>query len=141
MEICSTIIERETRDSNPHDLWSRLFSRQLPLPRIFRLSLPMFSSGRQGIRTLMTLRSRGLAGRPGKPYPATFPFTEVGQLRPGFLVIEMGVEPTKSPRSERDRFACLRTRSLQLDLPDWISGQNYCRLRNRTEPSNLMRVS
>jgi hypothetical protein len=25
-------------------------------------------------------------------------------------VTEVGVEPTKSPRSRRDRFACLRTR-------------------------------
>ena len=25
-------------------------------------------------------------------------------------VVEVGVEPTKSPRSQRDRFACLRTR-------------------------------
>ena len=28
--------------------------------------------GRRGIRTHMTRRSRGLANRPGKPYPATF---------------------------------------------------------------------
>ncbi len=27
------------------------------------------------------------------------------------LVTEVGVEPTKSPRPQRDRFACLRTRS------------------------------
>ena len=33
-------------------------------------------------------------------------------------VIEMGVEPIKSPRSKRDRFACLRTRSYELQTSE-----------------------
>ena len=34
--------------------------------------------GRQGIRTLMTVKSHGLANRPGEPYPATFHSTKLG---------------------------------------------------------------
>ena len=34
-----------------------------------------------------------------------------GEKQKHFKVIGMGVEPTKSPRPQRDRFSCLRTRS------------------------------
>ena len=66
-------------------------------------------SGRHGIRTHMTRRSRGLADRPGEPYPATFrmsvdpPRVELGSppRQSGVFPLDhepevdrMGIEPT-----------------------------------------------
>ncbi len=51
-------------------------------------------SGRQGIRTLTTFRPRGLADRPGKPYPATFRNSvDSPGIEPGLLPCHSSVVP------------------------------------------------
>ncbi len=40
------------------------------------------------------------------------------------FVTEAGVEPAKSPRSQRDRFACLRTRPFKVAGPGVAPGRS-----------------
>jgi hypothetical protein len=67
------------------------------------------------------------------------------------LVTEVGVEPTKSPRSQRDRFASLRTRSWRVrvshpavgtyEAPLGAGPPASCRSRYRTGLTGLMKAS
>ena len=141
------VLKRSVRELNP----------------VFRLTTA--ACGRNTYRPLLFLatafalhpryRSMGsVASDPG--WNRTSTFLDVGQasspLDHGIMsVTEAGVEPAKSPRSQRDRFACLRTRPWRV-RGSHPAVRTYearlstgppasCRSRYRTGLTGLMKAS